>query len=412
MELEWNLICKFLYEADLLKLREAGIDSSFFTGQCKTVWNFIEEHYRDYREIPSIELIQERFGVTVVVPKETLDYWIDEIKNKNLEEDLSEIAIQVNDIIGKGKPADALDALTQFCRQQNKRVFRGSAKAVKAASLKEQILKAYHDAKMGKMGVPTPWKKLNEWTMGWWKKDISTLVARSGTGKTFFMLDLAIASLEANYETLFISCEMATRDIGQRYFAKKFKKQYGALRKGRLSTFDENALKQLLNDYDPLHDLEIQDGSQGLNIVDIERAIERTEADLILVDSCYRIKARQKTKDRFDNMALVFEDLKLFSQMYDKAIVTSTQFNRDYSKKKMEDADMSDIALSDVIAWTSTNILSLGRTDEDKLEQKMRVFPMKIREAENTSQPMILNWDMTTMNFTEVNDESEENYHY
>jgi replicative DNA helicase len=253
----------------------------------------------------------------------------------------------------------------------------------------------YLEAKSGKTGILTPWKTMNEWTGGWYPQDVSFVVARQGVGKSFVAIHLAAEARRSGHKTLFITGEMSKADIAKRFFAIEFKTQYGAMRKGRLSFIEEERFKQQLDAYTPPIDMEIVDGSTGMNSVDVERAIERSEAELIVVDATYRIKARQKTRDRFENMAYVTDDLKTYAQVYNKSIVATTQLNRSAAKSKSVGPE--DVALSDVIGWNATNMFGLKQD-----ETHMEVTPMKVREAARSNDPMKLKWDFVTMDFSEM----------
>lgn len=160
-------------------------------------------------------------------------------------------------------------------------------------------------------------------------------------------------------------------------------------------------MKRLIEEFEMPSTLEIMDGERGLDIIRIERAIERSRADLVLIDSSYRIKPRQKAKDRFEGMSYVVDDLKSFAQIYLKPVIASTQVNREGGKKKSGSMGQEDVAMSDVINWNSTNIFGLQKVGEEK-QDRLAIYPIKVRENENAQKPLIVHWDFVTMNFNEI----------
>lgn len=405
MNPEWKLLCKILQDNDLTKVRLVNIDKSYFKDvKLITVWNFIEQHFEDYRVVPSVATVEQKFDLKIDPVAEPIEYWISEVQNQKIEEEIVDVGQSINGFLTKGEPRKALEFLVDFSRGSLVKFHSGTKKATTARDLAAKVWTAYEDAKAGKMGFPTPWVTMNEWTMGWFKKDISFFVARSGVGKSFLLIDLAQAVVSAGHSVLFISCEMSADDIAQRYFAGNFKINYGGIRKGKLGYMDEQNYKASLENYTATNDLEIYDGSMGLHMNDVEMAILNSKAEFVIIDSCYRITARQKSKDRFDNMAYVVTDLKMLAQLHDRAIVASTQLNREFKKKKKDEAlDLTDIALSDVISWTSTNVFAMSKhEDNDTKKVSMRVYPLKIREGENQKKFMELNWDFIRMDFSEV----------
>lgn len=227
------------------------------------------------------------------------------------------------------------------------------------------------------------------------------------TWAAILIADAAVEKSKA--KVLLISCEMTKEDIIQRYYAIKFKKNYASIRRGRLSFFEEQEYKRLLDEFESQGAVfDVKDGSQGLHITDIERTIAKSDAEFVIIDSCYRIKAAQKARDRFDNMAMVADDIKMIAQKYGKSILCTTQVTRDGGKKKEGDnMSQDDVALSDVINWNSTNVFGLKRSDEEKKSGHMSIYPIKVRESANSGDPLVVNWDFEHMIFGEktANDE-------
>lgn len=219
------------------------------------------------------------------------------------------------------------------------------------------------------------------------------------THNTFFAVLAAYAARKDNKKVLFISGEMSKKDIVSRYASIAAKMPYGGVRRGQLGQFLEtnyiNYLDSLI-----LDEMAIMDGADGFRSSDVEIAIAKSDADLVVVDACYRIKANQRVKDRFENMAVVADDLKAYAVKYQKAILATTQMNRESTKKKNYGDE--DIALSDVVGWVATNIFALKQEEEQKANRVMSIFPLKVREGENGGEPMVCNWDFNAMNFDEI----------
>lgn len=397
MNIDLGLIASVLTTGNFLRCREKGLSSENIEGDVIPVWKFVEEYYEQYRSTPSKKIVEDRFGLLLEEPKESIDFWIAEVKKRSLFDNINSLFMKMQPLLNKSDPVAAYDEMRNFIKGEEKSLIIESPIS-SLASLKQAVLDKYMDAKSGKFGILTPWKTMNEWTTGWYPKDLSFIVARSGIGKTFLAIHIASFAKRNKVPTLFITGEMSREDVAARDFAIEFKIQYQSMRKGRLSFIEEERLKKAMQEYQPEVDMDIMDGSQGMHIDDIERVFERTKAKLIVVDATYRIRARQKTRDRFENMAYVADDLKQFSQVYDKAVVATTQFNRDAAKKKGSPG-MEDVALSDVINWNATNVFSMKVSDD---KEYMEVFPLKVREGENMGESMKLRWDFVSMNFDEL----------
>ena len=155
---------------------------------------------------------------------------------------------------------------------------------------------------------------------------------------------------------------------------------------------------------------DIVDTSQGMTVMDVDMTVEQSEADLIVVDACYRIKAGGKVKDRMENMAMVADDLKGIAQRHGRAIVATTQLNRNATKNP--DGGVEDMALSDVLGWIGTNVFRMNQTKEQRANHMMEFKPLKIREGDGESRSLLCKWDLIGMNFDQMENKKKEQKAY
>jgi replicative DNA helicase len=401
VNLDLGLVGSVIKEKAFLLAAEKGVTVADFSSEGEiAIWKFLEEYFSEHRTIPSRELVEAKFEVSIPEPQEGIGFWITEIKKRTLYNELNETFVKVQSAMNKDDSLAAYAELREFVKAQERS--QGGGSVVEVRAVKEIVKQRYLDAKAGKMGIRTPWPQMDAWTMGWWPKDVSFVSARTGIGKTFCAVAMAKKARQEGESVLFISGEMSKEDLAGRFFAMEFQANYGGFRKGKLSTMEEQRFLQELDQYNPAVDIEIMDAEKGFSTIDIERAIERTKAKLVIVDACYRVKARQKTRDRMENMALVADDLKTYSMVYSKSIIGTTQLNRDSTKKKKGDMGLEDLAMSDVLGWNATNVFGLVQLDEDVESGQMSIYPLKVREGENSKNALKVRWDFTRMDFSEV----------
>ena len=369
------------------------------------VWEYITTYHGTYAKTPSMATIEAQFeGMAFPAAPEDAAFYYDRMEQKFVHSRMSEIAtLYSRDTKNTQDYKLSLQKLYERIVSLRQDI-SSSVSITKLFATRQATWNYYLSAKAGEFGIPTPWQTMNKWTRGFYPKDLSFVVGRTGLGKSWIMLLLARAARLAGKKVMIISCEMSREDMQHRFFCIDFQIPYGAFRNGALSLVDEQRLKQAIEGYDENNDIEIQDGSQGLEISDIENCIMRTEAELILIDSAYRIRSNRKTKDRFDNMAFVADDIKLFAQIYNKSIIASVQLNRTATSKKTEELGTEDIALSDVIGWNSTNIFAIGQEKTDDDHVFMKIIPVKVREGQNGKDFMKINWNFVGMDFNEVAD--------
>lgn len=397
MSLDLKLISRIVADKSFLDVQEQGISARDFESAERNIFKFLEEHWKNFGDVASKDVIEERFGLTLPQPTDSLEFWVEEVKQRSLQRDIAELSVQIDSKLRDSEPKEALEILAQFVKKAQ----QSSKNSIKAVGdLIDDVKQSYFDAKAGKTGIKTPFPTMDNWTLGWWPGDVSFISARLGVGKTWCAVLCSLIARKNGHKVLFVSGEMSKKDVVSRYAAIDAKMPYGGVRRGQLGQFLETNyltyLDTLVND----QDFTIMDGTDGFRSADVEAAIARSDAELVVVDACYRIKANFKVKDRFENMAVVADDLKAFAVKYNKAIVATTQMNRESTKKKSYGDE--DIALSDVVGWVATNIFALRQEEEQKANKIMAIHPLKVREGENGGDPLIVNWDFMSMNFGEI----------
>lgn len=196
---------------------------------------------------------------------------------------------------------------------------------------------------------------------------------------------------------LFATTEMAQIKILQRWIAVHFKYPYGDLRKGRLSAFAEQLMRDKLEEMRHEEGLYIIGGEFDFRIETLEAAIEECEPDVVFIDGAYLLQVAGA--GRFEKAANSFDELKRVAKRNHVPLVASTQFNREV-KDKLGSAGPDKIALSDAAGWNADLIFGLVRTEDMKRDKRMIQLPLKFREGE--SDEIETWWDFDLMRFDEL----------
>jgi replicative DNA helicase len=191
---------------------------------------------------------------------------------------------------------------------------------------------------------------------------------------------------------------MSQLSIVRRWIAIHFKYPYNDLRKGLLSAFAEQKMRDSLANMAKEEGLYLIGGDFDFRIESLEAAIEECEPDVVFMDGAYLLKV--KGEGRTEKAANSFDELKRVAKRNHVPLVASTQFNREVKGNKLTSADPSKIALSDAAGWNADLIFGLVRTDDMKRDRRMVQLPLKFREGEGDE--IETHWDFDTMNFDEL----------
>lgn len=390
------LECEDLAEAYRFKVTNAYIDSAE-----RPLWDFIEDFYRRYQSMPSKSSVKEQFEVELPEVKEPLEYWANEILNRELQEGLRELAISIDDKLMKTKPREAMDLIFDFMEQQ-KKLTVASIESAPIGYQAEAIEMRYEQSKLGLIGIPTPWISMDNATGGWSPGNIDVLAARNGVGKSWLTILVGLKAASLKKKVLFFTGEMTEDDIASRSFAIKYRIPYGKLRSGKLLPQDESRMKNHLQEFRKLEDIIVVNAYKGCTTNDVDLAIIEHKPDLVIVDAAYRLKAVNKVKDRLENMAYVTTELKTCAGKNKVPIVFSVQLNRGATNKKGKDLGTEDVAMTDVLGWEASNMFFLNSNEELRENRQMEILQIKVRENANLGKPILVHWDFDIMNFDEI----------
>ena len=410
IELDYMFISALLESKDFTFLLEKEFKDDYLIGAAKDLYRRIVEHKKEYRVLPTKGLIHEMYGLELPNSEGTLAHYYDQVIKRNLFDNIQNLMVQVSTDIKDDDPDKALGKMKEFCKNTYGLI---GAKTILRPQISRELKKKYEEFVAGKRGIKTPWETLDLWTNGWYKGDVSFIVARSGIGKTWATMPIVNAAVKDGFRVLYISGEMMAEDVFFRQIAMELKLPYSDLRKGRLSPEKEKQMVDyIFNESDDnfayLDVTSNRGKDRGITYDSIQFGIDKYSPNLVIADSCYRFKPSRNARDRNDSMAIIADDLKDLASINKIHILATTQMNRESIKTKKKDQPfgLEGIAMSDAIGWNATNVIGLFAPSSDEASgqksRKMYVYPIKIREGEADKGKMILNWNFETMDFTEI----------
>lgn len=400
------LISKIVESKDFITPKRKGIRVDMLEGPGRKLWEFIDDYYSKYQSVPSFDTVNNLLAESKTKLwhiNEPMEFLCEDIIRRDTFEQLKKFQYDLDKWMNDEKPEDVVGHINGFLRKNNERAL-SDLNIVYAKDVIPEIIDSYKATELGIMGIKTLCPTMDDATGGWGDGDLSFFVARTGLGKSWSLVLTTHAALKQGKTVLLISGEMSMRDMIYRHLALDFKIPYAALRKAKLDGVNKKNYERALIEYQQSKTLRVIDASGGVNTAAIEAAIDQTKPDLVCLDAVYRIKAPIKSKDRFENLALVTSELKSICGRQKVPIIGSTQLNRDSTKKKDGDFGTDDLAMSDVLGWESSNIFALFQSEEHKNTNRMGFKAVKVREMEKAAKPIIINWDFVNMNFTEADE--------
>ena len=226
--------------------------------------------------------------------------------------------------------------------------------------------------------IPTGWAPIDKITNGGWERGtIGTFIAPTGAGKSHFLVNAGAAAVEAGFNVLYVTLEMADYKIGLR-----FDSYYSGV---ELNHIHDNAEKvETVAREKAKGRLFIKEfPTKAATVQTIRSYLQRLQAihnftpDLVCVDYADLLRGSNGYKDKRFELEGNYEELRATAQEFKIAILTADQTNR--SGLDMEVVTIGQIGESYAKATVCDLIMTVSRTMEDKQANTGRLFVAKSR---------------------------------
>lgn len=251
------------------------------------------------------------------------------------------------------------------------------------ATRREDLWEEWLARKEGRLvGTPIPFPFLRDTFQVWRPGDLVCVAAKTGVGKTWFLLWQAWCSALAGRKSLFVSYEMSVDDILMRLTAIATRLPYGGLQSFDLSRKKMRKFRRFLDASGPeaaisnIHVVSPGDAPDP----DVVNAMANTiDAEDVYVDSFYLMDGpgdEHWKQVRHNSARMRFHSLDPHRR---RMWMCSTQLNED--AKSVMTATTETLAYYKGIARDMTTIVALVQSERDKRSGRMAMKVMKARAA-------------------------------
>lgn len=413
---ERGFISKLIESKDFKLLKEQQIQPFFLTGDNRRVFQYIQETFKTTGEVPTPRVLKQKFpnyelelhsvnDEEVVGTDETLMYWCKELRTKAKHNRMADITEAVAEKLDNGDTEEAYALLKQGVWKIEDEIVESSS--VDITKNTDDRREAYLERKKNKgmMGIPTGISHLDFMIKGLIKETLTTLIATTGVGKTWFLILVGAYAMLNGYKVVCFITEMSADIMRDRFEAMLFGMMYGDFnynnfKSGTLSKEQEDLYFEFLEEDLPKLEPLVLETATGVSSV--VAVIEQEKPDLVLVDGCYLMEDEQGAKDDWLRVTHITRDLKKIAKNWHVPILINTQADQNTSKKT--GPALGDIKYSQAIGQDSDNILALFRDEIMINDNEMGVRVLKQREG--VLGKAIINWDFHRMNFKSIYAES------
>ena len=417
---EKAFISKLVETRDMKTLKDTQIKSTFFTGENKRVFIFIQDTFKSSGEVPTPRVLEQKFpsfslethvvgGREIVGTDETLAFWCNEVRTKAKHNKLAEITEELATKLDSG---DTEEAYTYM----KKGVWFIESEIVESTSV--DITKNTEDRKLaylekkknkGMMGIPSGIPQLDNLLKGFADETLTTIMAKSGLGKAWVLVLFACYAQLQGYKVCLFLTEMSAEIMQDRCEAMLFGMMYGNFnynnfKSGCLDMKTEEKYFEFLEEDLPNLEPMILETATGVSSV--IAVMEREKPDIVFIDSAYLMEDEQGAKEDWARITHITRDLKKVAKTRHKPIVINMQSDLNASDK--QGISLKDVKYSQAIIQDSDNVIGLYRDEIMFADKEMGMKLLKQREG--ILGKVVTNWDFEVMNFSGIYSDNENNY--
>ena len=401
-------------EADVDELIRRNFSTESFLPTIKPKIDFVLKHYREHRCMPRTAALLKHFPAftteCLLPPNRQSDLLEQDVPLHALYREVSDGALLSQITDAHAKVAEAyhssdidVDGIWGVYEEQYRAIARvRAASRRQAKTLTDALSDVKVDFELAKVGrtwgIPIPFPFLHTTLRGFQKAELTTIVGRSGVGKTWFALMCVVAALvgdpffftsaeslgikrpedwrkqclENMRKVLLVSLEMPIPQIARRLASLLMKLPYPQIRAGRFNIESDEA-----RFYKKLEML--QDPKQGLGenclittattVDEVAADADAFGADLVVVDGFYLMAgAGEKRWERVqDNM----QHMRVHSLTSQRHYLLISQLARKDEQ----------LAFSQSIEQDSSTVVVLNQSPAERNRKTVRLGTRKVRDG-------------------------------
>lgn len=383
-----------------------------FTGDSREIIKFIENHRKEYGEVPEESTVLYEFGdkYSRTVVSESPLYIEDTLRTHITYNKISNVlASNQSKLSGNSKEfneavAELVETIESEQSRQKSRVV-GTDLTKNKDRMEEYAKRIRGEGEDSyDLGIPS----LDEALGGILADDLITVYARPGVGKSYTMTYMASQLHKQGLNILFYSGEMEESQVGYRFDSMRSGVSNSALLAGRLLPqgtpgFPDYAhyiegLSEVPNYFTVVTPRSDFNGNLP-TVRDFEKLIDEMNPDVLFVDQLSLVKDHEKARDKREQYTNIMRDLRTLSGVKRVPIFLAAQANREASAKneegEFEIPELHHLAESDAIGQFSTRVIGVAsKPTEDRRIQILKLGIKKNRHSFLTDMQLLVDFDL------------------
>lgn len=377
------------------------------------VFDFIVDHYNQYKVIPEDTTVQQKFpDIEFVEVNESDDYLLDELRSENITSKLQNIFRHANEVSTKDGAIATLEYLKNAIAHVE---FDNSIASTEIISSFNDRLQHTTEVSLNKADwfIPTGFDELDADINGFLRGDeLVVLFARTNQGKSWISEKIATYMAEIGFRVGYFSPEMGELDIGYRFDTLHGHISNNAMRLGRED--DKFSLESYKEYGDTLSAISgklfvtrPKTFNRKVTVSKLRQWIKSDKLDALFIDGItYLTDERFKRGDsKTISLTNISEDLMELSAELKLPIIVVVQANRGgvVEKNSLDTPELENIRDSDGIAQNASIVYAIRQVKTGSGETFL-IFDNKKMRGGEVGKSYKYKWDINYGKFVTVTD--------
>lgn len=385
------------------------VDADMFQNNEPQAFEFIRDHFRRHRELPTASTVQEETGIRLPSAPEAVSFYLDAFNSRHDYNIFRTHYATLREAAGHGGQAvpQIKETVARLHRALNRTGQRREIQQINEAA--ESVLRrmALTRGYGGITGIETGWPTFDGITGGFQDTDLITIVGRMGLGKTYVLLKMAEYAHSQGENVLFVTTEMGTEQIARRHLSIALGINPFFLKTNQISSYTERRIRNYYRDMVGGERFRVFSVGMKSKVDAVEAFMQEFGPTIVFIDGGYLLRPTEgpKNMNRIERITEVWNELLGLKNAADTPIVVTSQFNRSAGKGGKE-GSLETVAFSDAIGMNSAIVAALkdGPTENPKASREFDF--LKGREGEEGK--VAINFKFAPLDMSELTPEQVE----
>lgn len=350
-----------------------GDDPELFGGY-GDVFAFMKEYYLKHKQVPSAELISDRFSnIDLVQVDGPSAYYVDELRSSYVSAQIRSLLIKADDALGKHAAAKVLEKLTTDLASLGR--YTSSVRDLNLTDAENaaehfKSLREIGEANGGISGISTGFKAIDaNYPTGFAGGHSIVLMGYTGRAKSMWSALVARQAWKQGKKVMIVSLEMTPEEYREREYAMMSEGLFhiSDLARGQVSEDDFRtwSKKNLEGSADFI--VVSNQGQAEVTPNVIQSKIDTHKPDLVILDYLQLMSDNAKTVAMTPRMMSLSREIKLLAVNNNIPIISITAVTDEDGDKRDAPPVLSQVAWSKAIEYDANLVIAVHRHDNDDI---------------------------------------------